>query len=63
MEFAARAAPDGYTLFLGNIGTIAINPYFFPELKVKPERDFIPISLAAETPGSWSPAKNFRRNR
>ena len=32
METAARAAPDGYTLFLGNIGTIAINPHFFPDL-------------------------------
>ena len=51
METAARAAPDGYTLFLGNIGTVAINPHFFPELTVTPERDFIPISLAAETPG------------
>ncbi len=51
METAARAAPDGYTLFFGNIGTISINPHFFPDLKVVPERDFIPISKAAETPG------------
>ncbi len=51
METAARAAPDGYTLFLGNIGTISINPHFFPDLTVVPERDFIPISIASETPG------------
>ena len=59
---AARAAPDGYTLFLGNIGTIAINPHFFPELAVKPERDFIPISLAAETPGIVVASKKFPPN-
>ncbi len=51
MEVAARAAPDGYTLFFGNVGTISINPHFFPDLAVKPERDFIPVSIAAETPG------------
>lgn len=51
METAARAAPDGYTLFFGNVGTISINPHFFPNLVVKPERDFIPISIAAETAG------------
>ena len=62
METAARAAPDGYTLFLGNIGTIAINPHFFPELAVKPERDFIPISLAAETPGIVVASKKFPPN-
>ena len=62
MEVAARAAPDGYTLFLGNIGTIAINPHFFPELKVKPERDFIPISLAAETPGIVVASEKFPPN-
>ena len=62
MELAARAAPDGYTLFLGNIGTIAINPHFFPELKVAPERDFVPISLAAETPGIVVASERFPPN-
>ena len=52
MEVAARATPDGYTLFLGNVGTVAINPNFYRDLNVVPERDFIPVvSLASETAG------------
>src|SRR5664279_405154 len=62
METAAHATPDGYTLFLGNIGTIAINPHFFPDLTVKPERDFIPVSLAAETPGIVVASEKFPPN-
>jgi tripartite-type tricarboxylate transporter receptor subunit TctC len=62
MEAAARAEPDGYTLFLGNIGTIAINPHFFPDMKVAPLRDFIPISLAAETPGIVVASTKFAPN-
>jgi tripartite-type tricarboxylate transporter receptor subunit TctC len=62
METAARATPDGYTLFLGNIGTIAINPHFFPDLTMKPERDFIAISLAAETPGIVVASEKFPPN-
>jgi tripartite-type tricarboxylate transporter receptor subunit TctC len=62
MEAAARAAPDGYTLFLGNIGTMAINPHFFPDLTVVPERDFMPISLAAETPGIVVASEKFPPN-
>jgi tripartite-type tricarboxylate transporter receptor subunit TctC len=62
METAARAAPDGYTLFLGNIGTISINPHFFPDLKVVPERDFIPISIASETPGIVVASTKFPPN-
>jgi len=51
MDAAARAAPDGYTLFLGNVGTLAINPTVFARsLRVKPLQDFAPISLVAETP-------------
>ena len=61
-ELAAQAAPDGYTLLFGNVGTISINPHFFPELKVKPERDFIPISLVSETPGIVIASKKFPPN-
>lgn len=50
MQAAATAAPDGYTLFFGNVGTNAINPHFYKHLSVKPKRDFIPISLVSETP-------------
>jgi len=50
MEAAAKASADGYTIYLGNIGTISINPAVFPSLAVHPTKDFIPVSLVAELP-------------
>jgi tripartite-type tricarboxylate transporter receptor subunit TctC len=50
MDAAAKAPPDGYTIYLGNIGTIAINPAVFHDLSVKPQKDFIPITLVADVP-------------
>ncbi len=50
MEAAAKAAPDGYTIYLGNIGTIAINPAVFSSLTINPQKDFAPVTLVAETP-------------
>jgi tripartite-type tricarboxylate transporter receptor subunit TctC len=50
MEAAAKASADGYTVFLGNIGTISINPAVFASLPVHPAKDFIPVSLVAELP-------------
>ncbi len=43
VEAAARSAPDGYTLFLGNIGTIAVNPAVFPKLAVNPRTDLAAV--------------------
>jgi tripartite-type tricarboxylate transporter receptor subunit TctC len=51
MEAAAKADPDGYTLYLGNIGTVAINPAVFSTLTVKPLRDFIPVTQVVDVPG------------
>ncbi|MBC7778786.1 MAG: tripartite tricarboxylate transporter substrate binding protein [Proteobacteria bacterium] len=49
-EVAARAAPDGYTLFMGHVGTLAINPALYRKLPYDPIRDFSPITLAIASP-------------
>ena len=49
-EAAARAAPDGYTLFIGQTGQLAINPTLFAKLPYDPVRDFTPISMVASQP-------------
>jgi tripartite-type tricarboxylate transporter receptor subunit TctC len=48
---AARSAPDGYTIYLGNVGTVAINPGVFLRLTVKPLKDFIPVTQVVDVPG------------
>lgn len=47
---AARARPDGYTLILGHVGTLAVNPAMMPKLGYDPRRDFSPIILLAKLP-------------
>ena len=47
---AARATPDGHTLFMGIVDTQAINPWAYRNLQYDPERDFAPISLVARFP-------------
>ncbi len=46
----ARARPDGYTLILGHVGTLAVNPSMMPNLSYDPRRDFAPIILLAKLP-------------
>jgi tripartite-type tricarboxylate transporter receptor subunit TctC len=41
---AAKAAPDGYTLYLGDTGIMAINPLLNPDLGYDPIKDFTPIT-------------------
>jgi tripartite-type tricarboxylate transporter receptor subunit TctC len=48
-EMAARAAPDGYTLFLGGTGSHGTNPNL-QKVPYDPVRDFAPISLIASAP-------------
>lgn len=44
MEVAARAAPDGATLAIGNIGTHVMNTGLYRKLPYDPVRDFVPVS-------------------
>lgn len=41
---AARGAPDGYTLMLGETGQLAIAPNTYSRLPYDPKRDFVPVS-------------------
>ena len=47
-EAAARAAPDGYVLLMGTIGTLTINPGLYKNLSFDTVRDFAPIVRAAD---------------
>ena len=49
-ELAAKAAPDGYTLLLGNVAVLAIIPNVQKKTPYDPLRDFAPISLIASAP-------------
>ena len=62
MEAAAKSTPDGYTIFLGNIGTLAINPTLFPGLNINPLRDFIPITQVADVPSALVGNNEFPPN-
>ena len=46
-EAAAKARPDGYTLFVGSTSILCVNPVVFPKLSYNPIEDFVPITLGA----------------
>jgi tripartite-type tricarboxylate transporter receptor subunit TctC len=51
MEEVKRAPADGYTMILGHVGTLAVNPALFGKaLPYDPVKDFIPVSLVATVP-------------
>jgi tripartite-type tricarboxylate transporter receptor subunit TctC len=47
---AAKADPDGHTLFTADNGTLVFNPILFRKLPYDPERDFRPVGLMARFP-------------
>src|SRR5258708_3027542 len=61
-DIAARAAPDGYTAFLGNIGTISINPGVNANMRVRPDRDLAPVTICADTPSILIVRPDFPAN-
>jgi len=53
LELAARSASDGYTLFIGNVSTNAINETTFSALKIRPSRDLTGVTNLIELPHLW----------
>jgi tripartite-type tricarboxylate transporter receptor subunit TctC len=56
---AMRAAPDGYTIVMGHMGTHAAAPALYPNLAYNPASDFVPIGMAAGTPVVILAKKDF----
>ena len=50
MEAAAKAKPDGYTIIMGNVGTISINNSLYKKLPYDHETAFAPITYVADLP-------------
>jgi tripartite-type tricarboxylate transporter receptor subunit TctC len=49
-ELAAKAAPDGYTVFNGSNTTLAINPNLYTRVPYDPIKDFVPVTQIATLP-------------
>jgi tripartite-type tricarboxylate transporter receptor subunit TctC len=65
MVEVANAEPDGYTLIIGHVGSLAMNPFMYDKLPYDVNRDYAPISLLAIVPAIFVvhesvPAKNLR---
>jgi len=50
MDAVQRAKPDGYTLILGHVGTLAVNPAMFAKLPYDPIKGFVPVTMIATVP-------------
>ncbi len=65
MSDVAHAAPDGYTIILGHVGSLAVNPIIFPNQPFNVNKDFMPVTLLAKVPNLFVihpdvPATNFK---
>ncbi|MEN9782712.1 MAG: hypothetical protein RJA24_55 [Pseudomonadota bacterium] len=54
VELAARAAPDGYTIVMGHVGTFGVNPTLYPKLPYDAIRDFAPVTVLATVPNGMA---------
>jgi len=65
MQDVAKATPDGHTIILGHVGTLAVNPYMLKSQPYDVNKDFMPVTLLAKVPNVFVihpdvPAKNFQ---
>jgi len=58
----ARSAPDGYTLLLGNVSTLATAPSLYTKLSYDPLSDFTPLTLVGRSPLVFAAAPALKAN-
>jgi tripartite-type tricarboxylate transporter receptor subunit TctC len=64
MQEVAKSPPDGHTIILGHVGTLAVNPYMLKSQPYDVDKDFMPVTLLAKVPNVFVvhadvPAKNL----
>ena len=65
MQEVAASPPDGHTIILGHVGTLAVNPYAMKKHSYDVDKAFVPVALLAIVPNIFVvcpevPAKNFK---
>ena len=65
MADVAKSAPDGHTIILGHVGTLAVNPTMLANQPYDVNKDFVPVTLLAKVPNIFVihpdvPATNFK---
>jgi tripartite-type tricarboxylate transporter receptor subunit TctC len=65
MSDVANSPPDGYTIILGHVGVLAVNPYAMKKHPYDVNKSFIPVALLARVPNILAvhpdvPAKTFK---
>jgi tripartite-type tricarboxylate transporter receptor subunit TctC len=65
MQEVARSAPDGHTIILGHVGSLAVNPLIYPNSGYDVNKDFVPVTLLAKVPSLFVvhpdvPGKTFK---
>ena len=49
-DYVAKAAPDGYTLLMGSLPEVVINPFLYKHISYHPDKDLRPITMAVTYP-------------
>ncbi len=65
MSEVAKSKPDGHTIILGHVGSLAVNPYIFPNQPFDVNKDFVPVTMLASVPNLFVvhpdlPARDFK---
>jgi tripartite-type tricarboxylate transporter receptor subunit TctC len=64
-EYVLQQPADGYTLFVGPSGAMAVAAAIYPDLKYSPTKDFVPLAMIANFPlimviGADNPSQNLK---